>query len=90
MLPPELKPGQTVVVTAQPVPPTELLWVSGTVKVMGFPDMAFTKDSQDGLWKIKTMIPIFASIEPGIYEAKAWGLSKDGQQYEGTFKMQVK
>lgn len=90
MIPPELKPGQTLVVIAQPVPPAELLWVSGTVKVMGFPDMAFTKDGKDGLWKIKTMIPIFASVEPGDYEAKAWGRSKDGQNYEGTLQVHVK
>lgn len=90
MVPAEMRPGQILVVTAQPVPPANLLWVSGTVNVMGFPDMAFSKDAKDGLWKIKTMIPIFTSVAPGDYEAKAWGLSKDGQRYDGTFNVHVK
>ena len=87
--PPELKPGQLIQVSAAPPAGVELAWVSGTVKVMGAPVMPFRK-SEAGTWAFKTMIPAFASISPGTYEAKAWGDSLEGQRYEGSLLIKVK
>jgi hypothetical protein len=90
MNPPEFRPGAALVVTARPLPQAEMAYVSGTVNVMGFPDLAFSRDLVDGQWKFKTMIPIFASVNPGNYQVKAWGLSKAGQRYDGALYVQVK
>lgn len=89
MEPPELKAGQLIQISVRPEPEAALAWVSGTVKVMGAPVMPFRKD-EHGLWKFKTMIPVFASISPGHYEAKAWGDSTAGQHYEGNLIIEVK
>jgi hypothetical protein len=90
MNPPEFRPGAQLVVTARPLPQAEMAYVSGTVDVMGFPDLAFSRDAADGQWKFKTMIPIFASVSPGNYQVKAWGLSRGGQRYDGSLNVQVK
>jgi hypothetical protein len=89
MDPPQLQAGSMIQVSAVPVPPTEMAWVSGTVKVMGAPVMPFQRQ-ENGTWTFKTMIPIFASITPGQYQANAWGESKDGQRYEGSLVLNVK
>jgi len=89
MSPPELKAGQMIQVTARPQPAAELAWVSGTVEVMGAPVMPFARAS-DGAWNFKTMIPVFASIRPGKYEARAWGDTADGKRYEGNLIIDVK
>jgi hypothetical protein len=87
--PPGLKPGTLIQVTARPVPDAEMLWVSGTVKVMGAPVMPF-RPGEKGAWNFRTMIPVFATISPGQYEARAWGDSKDGKRYEGSLLIDVK
>jgi len=89
MTPPELKAGQMIQVSASPGPGVEMAWVSGTVKVLGAPVMPFRKDSH-GTWVFKTMIPAFASLSPGTYEARAWGDSVEGQRYEGGLFVDVK
>jgi hypothetical protein len=87
--PPELKPGLMIQISALPEPNVEMAWVSGTVKVMGAPVMPFKKDPS-GAWSFRTMIPVFATLEPGRYEARAWGDSKDGKRYEGDLLIDVK
>jgi len=89
MQPPELRPGVMIQVAARPLPQAEMAWVSGTVKVMGAPVMPFRPDGAGG-WAFKTMVPAFASIAPGRYEARAWGDSKDGLRYEGNLFIDVK
>lgn len=89
MMPPELKAGQMIQVSAFPGPGVEMAWVSGTVKVLGAPVMPFRK-AEHGAWVFRTMIPAFASLSPGTYEARAWGDSVEGQRFEGSLFLDVK
>lgn len=87
--PPRLEPGEIILVSARPEPMATMRWISGTVQVLGAPTMPF-EPGVDGSWIFKTQIPIFSTIEPGSYLAKAWGDDQDGQRYEGSLLIQVK
>ncbi|MES2202394.1 MAG: hypothetical protein V4498_09095 [candidate division FCPU426 bacterium] len=90
MSPPALIPGRMVQVTAKPVPASQMAWVSGTVKVFGFPTVPFARDPKSGDWRFKTMIPSMALVPAGMYEVKAWGENLEGQRYEGNMEVEVK
>jgi hypothetical protein len=87
--PPEIKAGQLIQLSVKPESGEELAWVSGTVKVMGAPVLPLKK-GQDGNWVFRTMVPAFAVISPGTYEARAWGDAPDGRRFEGSLSVVVK
>lgn len=88
--PPQLKAGAVVLVTARPVPPVELLWVSGTVKVMGAPVVGFKQDKATKLWQLRSQVPAFVSIPPGLYAVKAWGKTRAGEDIKGEMEYEAK
>ena len=87
--PPQLQPGVPMTLSVRPEPPTELLWVSGTVEVMGVPTLPLRQDPTDGVWKFRSMLPSFVSIPAGTYKVKAWGVSKQGKRAEGELSIKV-
>lgn len=88
--PAKLPSGTIVTVTAQPVPATELAWVSGTVKLFGAPVLGLKMDAKSGAWRFRTMVPPMVLVPAGMYEVKAWGRTRAGEAIEGTFSYEVK
>ena len=87
--PASLASGTIVRVTAQPVPRTEMAWVSGTVKIFGAKAIAM-RPGEDGTWTFKTMVPPMFTVPAGTYEVRSWGRTSDGQPLEGTLTYEVK
>jgi hypothetical protein len=87
--PASLDPGTIVTVQARTLPQTQLAWVSGTVKIMGAPTLAF-RPGADGTWSFRTMVPPMTMVPPGTYQIKAWGRTADGQDVKATMDYEVK
>ena len=86
--PTRLDPGIIVTVRARTEPPTQLAWVSGTVKIMGAPVLGF-RQAADGTWSFRTMVPPMTTVPPGTYQIKAWGRTADGQDVKATMDYEV-
>jgi hypothetical protein len=87
--PAQLDPGVIVTVEARTLPQTQLAWVSGTVRIMGAPTLAF-RQGADGTWSFRTMVPPMTTVPPGLYQIKAWGRTAEGQDVKATMEYEVK
>jgi hypothetical protein len=87
--PARLDPGTIVTVSARTAPFTQLASLSGTVKMMGAPVLAF-RPAQDGTWYFRTMVPPMTTVPPGHYQIKAWGRTADGQEVKANMDYEVK
>ncbi|HTB33685.1 MAG TPA: hypothetical protein VK842_02370 [bacterium] len=87
--PAQLDPGTIVTVQARTQPATQLAWVSGTVRIMGAPTLAF-RPGADGTWSFRTMVPPMTTVPPGLYQIKAWGRTADGQDVKANMAYEVK
>lgn|GEM_PF-2400721 len=87
--PARLDPGTIVTVQARTQPPTQLAWVSGTVRIMGAPVLAF-RQTPDGTWFFRTMVPPMTAVPPGHYQIKAWGRTAAGQDVKANMDYEVK
>ncbi|HXB98472.1 MAG TPA: hypothetical protein VNZ54_10505, partial [bacterium] len=76
-------------VQARTVPATQLASLSGTVKMMGAPSLAF-RPAADGTWYFRTMVPPMTTVPPGHYQIKAWGRTADGQDVTANMDYEVK
>lgn len=87
--PARLLPGSRVRVSVRVEPPTQMLWVSGTVGILGAPVVAFRRSKDGGSWIFRTMVPPFLSVPSGTYRVKAWGMARDGRKVRGETTYEV-